>query len=310
MSGKEKIITHHDIENKQLKEKNKKLNENDNDNDNDNYNYNENKNENENENENEKRFKKIVKDSNIKELIEEPKEIKCPNWIDKNKFKNVLTIIDSNKFGYKNGIDELKYTDIKNLVDNIKNNTISEIYVKKRLNTLKIIKNSEIKHRRLIPEQKELLNLFDDLSNIIVTDKTLMSSKEENKKLNANENENENEHENKYENENENENVNENDETMSSKDNDNEIIKILLHSDEYYKTVDQNEKNKNDHLDKIIDKSKSFENQIESLEKVKNLEEYCFIISFDDKELRSKIFKLKLAHLSNIIGKKIFEQIF
>ena len=174
--------------------------------------------------------KKIVKDSNIKELIEEPKEIKSPNWIDKNKFKNVLTIIDSNKFGYKNRIGELKYTDIKDLVDNIKNNTISEIDVKKRLNTLNIIKNSEIKHRRLIPGQKELLNLFDDLSNIILTDKTLMSSKEENKKWNVNENENENE----------NDNVNENDETMSSKDDEDETIKILLHSNEYDKTVDQN----------------------------------------------------------------------
>ena len=39
-------------------------------------------------NENEQ-FKKnnIVKDANIKELIEEPKEIKSPNWLDKNKFK-------------------------------------------------------------------------------------------------------------------------------------------------------------------------------------------------------------------------------
>ena len=31
---------------------------------------------------------------------------------------------------------------------------------------------------------------------------------------------------------------------------------------------------------------------------------------YDDKELKSKIFKLKLAHLSNIIDKKLFEQIF
>ena len=30
----------------------------------------------------------------------------------------------------------------------------------------------------------------------------------------------------------------------------------------------------NDHLDKIINKSKSLENQTESLEKVENLEEY------------------------------------
>ena len=44
----------------------------------------------------------IVKDANIKELIEEPKEIKSPYLQDKNKFKKILTIIDSNKFGHKN----------------------------------------------------------------------------------------------------------------------------------------------------------------------------------------------------------------
>ena len=68
------------------------------------------------------------------------------------------------------------------MVNNIKDNTISEIDVKKRLNTLKIIKKSEIKHRRLIPGQKELLKLFDDdLSNIILTDKTLKSESQEDK---------------------------------------------------------------------------------------------------------------------------------
>ena len=69
-------------------------------------------------------------------------------------------------------------------------------------------------------------------------------------------------------------------------------------------------KNINDYLDEIIDKSKSFEDQIESLEKVENLEEYYFINDFDDKELKSKIFKLKLAHFLKIIVKKLFEQIF
>ena len=97
--------------------------------------------------------------------------------------KNILAIIDSNKFNYKNKIGEFKYIDIRDLVNNIKDNTISEIDAKKRLNTLNIIKNSEIKHKRLIPGQKELLNLFNDLSDIILTDKTLMSSKDENKKL-------------------------------------------------------------------------------------------------------------------------------
>ena len=54
------------------------------------------------------------------------------------------------------------------MVNNIKDNTISEIDVKKRFNTLNTIKNSEIKHKRLISGQKELLNLFDDLSDIIL----------------------------------------------------------------------------------------------------------------------------------------------
>ena len=163
-----KIITHHDTENKQLKEENKKLNEN------------ENENENVNENENKKFKNKIVKDANIKELIEEPKEIKSPNWLDKNYFKEILTIIDSNKFGHKNQIDDFKYIDIKDLVNNIKDNTISEIDTKKRLNTLSKINSAEIKHKGLIPGQKELLNIFDDLSDIILTDKTTMSSKDEN----------------------------------------------------------------------------------------------------------------------------------
>ena len=34
--------------------------------------------------------------------IEEPKDIKSPNWFDKNKFKEILAIIDSNEFNYKN----------------------------------------------------------------------------------------------------------------------------------------------------------------------------------------------------------------
>ena len=99
------------------------------------------------------------------------------------------------------------------MVNNIKDNTISEIDAKKRLNTLNIIKNSEIKHKRLIPGQKELLNLFDDLSNIILTDKTLMSSKDENENKNENEND--------------------------------DIMKILIHSNEYdEETINQNKKNK------------------------------------------------------------------
>ena len=69
-------------------------------------------------------------------------------------------------------------------------------------------------------------------------------------------------------------------------------------------------KNINDYLDEIIDKSKSFEDQIKSIKKVENLDEYYFTNDYGDKELEFKIFKLKLAHLSNIIDKKLFKQIF
>ena len=102
-----------------------------------------------------------------------------------------------------------------------------------------------------------------------------------------------------------NENENEND----------EIIKVLLHSNKCDETVDQNEKNiiikkLNDHLDKIIDKSKSFEDQIKSIRKIKNLDDYYCVNDFGDKKLKFKIFKLKLAHLSNDIVENLFEQIF
>ena len=102
----------------------------------------------------------------------------------------MLATIDSNKFNHKNKIDEFKYIDIKDLVNNIKNNTISEIDAKKDLNTLNKIKNAEtIKYKRHTSTQKELLNLFNDLLDTILTDKILMSSKDD---INENENENDN----------------------------------------------------------------------------------------------------------------------
>ena len=64
------------------------------------------------------------------------------------------------------------------MVNNIKNNTISEIDAKKSLNTLNKIKNAEIKYKRLIPKQKELLNLSNDLLDTILTDKTLESKRQ------------------------------------------------------------------------------------------------------------------------------------
>ena len=97
---------------------------------------------------------------------------------------------------------------------------------------------------------------------------------------------------------------------MSSKDeNENENED----DDEDDETMDQNKKciiikGLNDHLNEIIDKSKSFEDQIKSIKKVEGLNEYdCK--DFGDKELKFKYFKLKLAHFSNITDEKLFEQI-
>ena len=114
------------------------------------------------------------------------------------------------------------------MVNKIKNNAISEEYAKKDLNTLSRIKNVEtVKYKKRTPRRKELLNLFSDLLDIILTDKTLESEsqedenenenekaeskEEENKKVESRKEENENE----YENEGDYENEDDDDETMN-----------------------------------------------------------------------------------------------
>ena len=91
-------------------------------------------------------------------LKEEPKEIKSLNWFDKNEFKEILAIV------------------------NIRSNTISEIDAKTSLNTLNEIKNQGIttKKNKRTSKQKELLNSFNNLSDIILTDKALGSENQEN----------------------------------------------------------------------------------------------------------------------------------
>ena len=66
-------------------------------------------------------------------------------------------------------------------------------------------------------------------------------------------------------------------------------------------TMDQNEiKKLNDSLDEIIDKSKSFKDQIESLKKLEDLKEHLPYNDCDDKAL-----KFKLAEISNEIDQKV-----
>ena len=75
-----------------------------------------------------------------------------------------------------------------NLVNNIQNNRISKIDAKKDLNTLNKIKSREIiKHKRRTSKHKELLTLFNDLLDTILTDKTLKSESQEGKNENESE---------------------------------------------------------------------------------------------------------------------------
>ena len=136
----ENIFTQHDVENKQLKEENEKLRKEENEK--------LRKEENEKLKKENEQLRKNNVDVKIKESIEKPIEIKSLKE-DKNKFKEILAIIDSNEFNYKNKIGEFKYIDIKDLVNNIRNNTISEISAKKGLNTLNELKNVGItKHKK------------------------------------------------------------------------------------------------------------------------------------------------------------------
>ena len=81
--------------------------------------------------------------------------------------------------------------------------------------------------------------------------------------------------------------------------------------DEDDETIEQNEiKKLNDYFDKIIDKSKSFEEQIKSLKKREDLKGYWPYKDYDDKELKYKYLKIELANMSHEIDENLFQQIF
>ena len=156
-----KIITQHDFENKQLKEENERIEsrkvesrkE-------ENGKVESRKVENEKLKKENEQLKKNKVDLKIKKSVEKPIEIKSFKE-DKNKFKEILAIIDSNKFNYRNKIGEFKYIDIRDLVNNIRNNTIGEIDVEKNLNTLNKIKNTEIiKHKRRTTKHKRIIKFI------------------------------------------------------------------------------------------------------------------------------------------------------
>ena len=103
------------------------------------------------------------------------------------------------------------------MVNNIKNNIISETSAKKGLNTLNKMKNPEIiKHKRRTLKEKELLNLFNHLLDIFLTNKTLKSKSQ---KDDDNENDNM-----LMPSKGDDQNENENDKTLMSSNNDDETM--------------------------------------------------------------------------------------
>ena len=61
----------------------------------------------------------------------------------------------------------------------------------------------------------------------------------------------------------------------------------------------------------MIDKTKSFEGQIETLKKIDDLSQYWDMNCYDDnKKINFKIFKLKFAHILNDVDEQLFEEIF
>ena len=118
------------------------------------------------------------------------------------------------------------------MINKIRNNTISKIDAKKDLNALNKIKNAEkIKYKKHTPGHKKLINLFKNLSNIILTDKTL--------ELESQENENE-----KVENRN-----------VENEDKDYENENYEDDDDDENNDVNETIKNLNNLLDEKIDKS-------------------------------------------------------
>ena len=169
------------------------------------------------------------------------------------------------------------------MINNIRNNTISELLAKENLDTLNKLKKAEIKNKRLISSEKELLNFFNNfLDTILIGDK--------NENENENENDNDNDNENEHENDNDSENKNENSENDKNDENTREIRRI----NNYLKTIDE---------------SKSFESQIEK--KKDYLDDWWHkTYDDDDKELNLKILKLKIAYILNNLDKMLFEEVF
>ena len=116
--------------------------------------------------------------------------------------------------------------------------------------------------------------MFDDLKSIF----------KEKKNENKNENESENESQNERVSENENESVSENENENENESDDGQCYKL--------KQINNNFKK--------IDKTKSFEDQIDILKKIPWLNDYWYMDYYEDnKETNFRLFKSKFAHIFN-----------
>ena len=141
--------------------------------------------------------------------------------------------------------------------------------------------------------------------------KNKYEKKNDNENEHDNDNENENDNDNKNENENENENDNENEHDNDNQNDNGSDNKNESENENENDNYNYNKtKELNDSLDKMIDQSKSFEEQIKLFKKVKTLDEYWHCRYFGGKELKLKIFKANLANCSNFIDEKLFAKIF
>ena len=135
--------------------------------------------------------------------------------------------------------------------------------------------------------------MFDELVEAIFNNKSVSN-------IDDNVSVNESESENKSENESVNESVNESE---------NENENVSKNENESVDKIDDNVDTNN--YFNIIDKTKSFEDQIEIPKKMDDLSRYWDMNYCDDNErLHFKIFQLKFAYILNDVDKKLFKEIF
>ena len=149
--------------------------------------------------------------------------------------------------------------------------------------------------------------MFDDLLETISNNNNNSNNSNNSNNNNGNNNENgsesENENDNDSESKSENDNENVNDNNNNNNNNNNNENQNENYDDFEIKKI-------NDYF-KMIDESISFEEQINLLKIMDDINRYwCTSYYDDDKELNLKIFKLKYPFLPNELDEKLFEEIF